>query len=57
MSQHQHQQNEQSPFILTGLTEHNKITTYDVGNPGHDLRQSQKCGGVKPVNGIPTLPS
>ena len=57
MSQHQHQQNEQSPFILTGLTEHKETTTYDVGNPGHGLRQSQKCGGVKPVNGIPTLPS
>jgi hypothetical protein len=27
--------------------------TYSVGNPG--LRQASKCGGVKPVNGIPTL--
>jgi hypothetical protein len=29
---------------------------YDVGNPGSGLVEAQKCGGVKPVNGIPTLP-
>jgi hypothetical protein len=34
-----------------------KITTYDVGNPGSGMGQTQKCGGVKPVYGIPTLPS
>jgi len=28
--------------------------TYDVGNSGPDLGQAQKCGRVKPVNGIPT---
>jgi hypothetical protein len=32
-------------------------TTYDVGNSGPSLGQSQKCGRVKPVNRIPTLPS
>ena len=31
---HQYQQNEQSPLILTELTEHKRTTTYDVGNPG-----------------------
>jgi len=30
--------------------------TYDVGNPGPFLSQAQKCGRVKPVNAIPTLP-
>ena len=34
-----------------------KKTTYDVENPGSDLRQAKKCGGFKPVNGIPTFPS
>ena len=29
-------------------------TTYDVGNPSHDLGQAQTCGGFLPVNGIPT---
>jgi hypothetical protein len=29
--------------------------TYDVGNPNPDLGQAQRCGRVKPVNGIPTL--
>jgi hypothetical protein len=29
--------------------------TYDVGNPDPGLGQAQKCGRVKPVNGIPTL--
>ena len=38
------------------LTEHNKTTTYDVGNPSPGLRQAQKCGWVKPINGIPTFP-
>jgi hypothetical protein len=32
-------------------------TTDDVGNPGPGLGQAQKCGRVKPVNEIPTLPS
>jgi hypothetical protein len=31
--------------------------TYDIGNPGPDLEQAQKCGGVKWINGIPTLSS
>jgi hypothetical protein len=30
---HQYQQNEQSPLILTELTEHKKITSYDIRNP------------------------
>jgi hypothetical protein len=34
-----------------------KTTTYDFGNPSPDLGQTQKCGRVKLVNGIPTLPS
>jgi len=29
--------------------------TYDIESPG--LGQAQKCGHVKSVNGIPTLPS
>jgi hypothetical protein len=33
-----------------------KTRAYDVGNPGTDLGQVQKCGGVKSINGIPTLP-
>jgi hypothetical protein len=31
-------------------------TTYEIGNPGPGLRQVQKCGRVKAVNEIPTLP-
>jgi len=31
------------------------ITTYDVVNPGPGLGQALKYGGVKPINGIPTL--
>jgi hypothetical protein len=46
---HQYQQNEQSP----SLTEHKKSTTYDSGNLGPALQQTQKCGRVKLVNGIP----
>jgi hypothetical protein len=26
-------------------------------NPSPDLGQAQQCGGVKPINGISTLPS
>ena len=33
-----------------------KTTTYEVRNPGPGLRQAQKCGRVKYINGIPTLP-
>ena len=32
-------------------------TRYDIGNPGPGLGQSQKFGGLKTVNGIPTLSS
>ena len=32
-----------------------KTTTYDLGNPDPGLGQAQQCGGVTPVNGIPTL--
>jgi hypothetical protein len=49
--------NEQSPLILTELTEHKDTATCDVGNPGLGLEQAQRCGEVKPVNGIPALPS
>jgi hypothetical protein len=42
---------------LTELTEHIKTTTYDVGCPGLGFEQEQMCGGVKPVNEIPTHPS
>ena len=43
---HQYQQNEQSPLILTELTEHKKTKTYDVGHLGHGLGQAQKSVGV-----------
>jgi hypothetical protein len=33
-----------------------QITTYDVVNAGPSLGQQYKCGRVKPINGIPTLP-
>ena len=39
---HQFQQHEQSPFILTELTEHKKAMTYDVGNPNPGMGQAQK---------------
>ena len=44
---HQYQQKELNTKIPT---------TYDVGNPYPGLGQAQKYGGVKPFNGIPTLP-
>ena len=31
----------------------NKATTYDIGNPGPGLGQTQKCGRVKSVNPNP----
>jgi len=49
------QQNENSPLILTELTEHKTTTTYDVGILCPGLRQAQICGRAKLVNGIPTL--
>jgi hypothetical protein len=49
-------ENEQSPLGITDLTAHNDIDIY-VGNPSPCLGKAQKCGGIKPVNGIsfPTL--
>jgi hypothetical protein len=37
--------------------EHKKTTTYDTGNPDPGLGQAQTFGGIKPVNGIPTIHS
>ena len=51
---HQYQQKKQLPLILTELTE--QTTTYDDGNPDPCLGWIQRCGEVKPVNGITTLP-
>jgi hypothetical protein len=43
-------------LILTELAEQKNTTTYEIGNTGPGLGRAQKCGGVKQVNGIPTLP-
>jgi hypothetical protein len=37
------------------MVEHKKTTAYDVGIPGSAT--GTKCAGIKPDNGIPTLPS
>jgi hypothetical protein len=34
-----------------------KTTTYDIRNPGHDLRQVHKCDWIKPFDVIPIIPS
>ena len=52
----QYKRNEQSPLISNSLTT-KETRTYDVGNPGPALGQAHHCGKVKPLNGIPTLPS
>jgi hypothetical protein len=39
------------------LIQHKKTTTNDIVNQGHGFGQAHKCTWVKPVNGIPTLPS
>jgi hypothetical protein len=38
------------------IIKYRKNTTYDVGHPYYGLGQAQTCGGLKPVNGIPTPP-
>jgi len=50
--------NERSPLILTVLAEHQKTmaTTFHIGNPAPGMVQKQRCGRVKPVNRISTLP-
>jgi hypothetical protein len=40
---------------LNSLNTEREKTTYDVGNQGPGLEQTQQCGGIKPVNGIPTI--
>jgi len=43
--------------LSSSLTKYKKTMTYDVGNQGPGLGQAQKCGRVKQVNEITTLPS
>ena len=46
--------NEQTSLISN--IEHKVTMTYDEENSGLDLGQAQKCGRVKPVDGIPPSP-
>jgi len=41
--------------VSPSITEHKKTTTYDIENSGPGLEQAHIYGGVRPVNGIPTL--
>ena len=45
--------NDHSSLILIGK----KTTPYDIINPDPGLGQTQKYGGVVPINGIPILQS
>jgi hypothetical protein len=47
--------NDHSPLIL--IENQEKPTPYNIRNPDPVLGQTQSCGGVVPVNGIPTLQS
>ena len=53
---HKYQQNKKITSHLESFIKQ-KTPTCDVGNPGPGLRRTQKCDGVKPVNGIPDRPS
>ena len=48
---HQYQQNERSPLIFSDRTQKG-TSAYDAEISGSGLRQAQKCGGMKPVNGF-----
>jgi hypothetical protein len=38
-------------YLSPQTIEHKKAMTYGVGIPGPGLGQTQKCGGVQPLNG------
>jgi len=42
--------NKMDNHISPQIIKYKRTTTYDVGDPGLDLKQTQKCGGVKLVN-------
>ena len=45
--------NKTNNHLLPQNTERHKTTTYEVESTGHGWGPPQKCGGVKPVDGIP----
>ena len=45
----------QKETTTTPRTQQRRTLTYDIKNPITGLRQAEKCGGIKPVNGIPTF--
>ena len=53
----QYRQNEQSPLILTELTEHKKDDDLQCWKSRSSSGQAQNGGRIKPVNGITTIPS
>lgn len=49
---HQYRQNEQSPLIITELTEHQKEHAYNVGHLGSGLGQAPNVAELNPLIGI-----
>jgi hypothetical protein len=49
--------NKTNHHLSSELTEHEKVTTYHIWNPGLYLGRVQKWFGIKPINDIPILPS
>jgi len=49
---HQYQQSKQLLHNFKNWTQ-KKPTASGIGNPDPSLKQVHKCGGIKPVNGIP----
>lgn len=49
----QNQQSERPPLISNHWT-HKKNLAYGIGNPSYGMEQAQKCGRIKPVEGIST---
>jgi hypothetical protein len=47
-----YKKNEKSLLTLLKIKDKNTMT-YEVGDSVPDMGQAHKCGGVKPVNGIP----
>jgi len=45
----------QKETTTTPRTQQRRTLTYDIRNPITGLRQAEKCGGIKPVNGKPTF--
>jgi hypothetical protein len=57
LGQSEHTDNQNKKCLYNKQNKTKQTMSYDIVNSDPGLGQTQQCGRVKPVNGMPNLPS